>query len=112
MRPRVESLKESASRVVLIALFVVCAACGSEGEGPPEPAKAPLRAIVSEWADCFEDEAAIGRVRSVVAEDDPPHDMLVTLESGEQFRVPAGQSTGAIPANDAAQALASECRRP
>lgn len=70
-----------------------------------------LAAVKLTWGECFADpEEALGGV-SVVQENEPPHDMLVTLGSGEQSRVPAGESSGATPANEATNALEATCDR-
>lgn len=70
-----------------------------------------LAAVKLEWGECFADpEEALEGV-GVVHEYEPPHDMLVTLGSGEQFGVPAGESSGASPANKATNALDATCDR-
>jgi hypothetical protein len=88
------------------ALVGVVACSGGKSDEPPAPARASIDAVRS-WSSCFENEDATTQIGGVEIRNG---DALVTLKTGEQFRVANGSKT-AEPYNDAAKTLATKCGR-
>ena len=94
----------------VVTAIIVVGGCGEVGTAKPPPViLRVVQAVQDEWGHCFDDAGTALRDADVDREDQAPHDFIVTLVSGESFRVPDDASI-AEPDNAAAEDLAKECR--